>query len=152
MKIHKLLAAILSLCFLFLTFAGCGAQKEVELTTENFDDYFDISLSLANVQEENNKDVAGFFASYWHEGDLCISIVNTKAVKATDVRVVLKINIDCSDNWYVQSPKEEIEITIPYNGQVEKKIDYKVKSDVSPLLAPEISDISYEIISVTGKV
>jgi hypothetical protein len=52
----------------------------------------------------------------------------------------------------VQSPKEDIQITIPYDGKVEKRVPYKVTSDVSPLLAPTIEDISFKIISVSGTI
>lgn len=153
------LAIILAIALCLTMLSGCnttensgqsldeGSSERIILTKGNFEDYFSIQFDAQNVRLKTpNKQWSRTLC------DLVVKIDNLTNKDLSNVKIELKINID---EGIYHSPKEENNefirtISIPASGSADFTITLETPTTVFGVEPPQISDISYTIVSVSG--
>ena len=121
---QKIISIILCLSLVFVLSACGGYTEEIELTKDNFNDYFNVNIYNSDYREEIS---SGLFGKDY--GYSCL--VNIEISKATD----FELNDDVCITYFINSAWDSIpdtyqndkyhrciDIKIPSSGTVNKKI------------------------------
>lgn len=147
-----LVFTIITLC---LPFFGCSNDNDrdqnesIELTTDNFTDYFTINLSVENNRlKEPNKSLSCSLC------DVKLAI-DSKTGKHPE-NVTVKIRIETEDGMWTDPDKFPVVATktieIPYKGSAEISIPMETWTAIYGLITIESYELSCVIVDVEGSI
>ena len=108
----KLLVITLTFVLVTTYFTSCGKNEKVEISADNFSEYFSI-----NVYAENLK-VGEVILAYKATCTLHIEIIPLVDLKADN----LSVSLELDNNWKVDG-NNTIEIKVPESGKITKIVE-----------------------------
>ena len=143
----KVVSFLLMIAVLF-TITGCGGKTKepvkVELTSENFAEYFSISAQVSDFTVDENNTILG--KDYIGYANLKIVVNPKKEFKTEDVSIGGKVTI--SGLCWSSGIDPYFEVTLDMNGKAE--YTNTISTGTCPFLRPETPNVSkfyeYELI------
>ena len=150
-----------------------GQKTEIELTEENFSDYFILTFDIDDLEtrfEWDTLDTAPNNGAIYYQQRATARYHITTDIKKEFIceNVVIEGKISISDFNFKTTTPIFVKIEVPLDGQTEyittiestNKLAYTTKTSVSgvtlntelgnPITLPKISDIKFEITSING--
>lgn len=155
-KIAKTLSLLLAFIICISCITSCDSDssddlgdngKETTLTKDNFDDYFSIQFDPQNARlKKPNSSLSRSLC------DLVVKIDSLTDKKLSNVTIELKIIIEEGSYHKPNGQGNEFErtISVPASGSTSFSITIETWTTFLDVKSPEISDLKYEIVSVTG--
>ena len=149
-KLTKNFALILTLVICLGMLTGCGSGGmggNVTLTKSNFEDYFSIQFDPQNARLKKPDSTMSRSLC-----DLVVKIDSLTNKDLSNVRVELKISIDKGSYHKPNGQDNEFTrtVSIPASGNTDFSITIETWTTFLDVESPKMSDLSYEIISVSG--
>lgn len=145
----KKLIALLLAAALALSLAACGGSKEVELTTDNIEEYLDFDFDYSKVDRQQKIGI-----TFGYTDITC----STYAVQAGDFNnAEVTVEVSLNNGWEVSSSDtacdENNPETLVMTFRIPADGEYTETHDLIASLVfqdPDAQNISYNITSVSG--
>lgn len=108
----KKITAVILVLLMCLGFSGCGTET-VELTPENFREYFTVRCGARNCHEEVLRIGDDKFA--YGEGDIVVTLEAKEQCEVSDVYVTMEFQV-CDAIW-MQDEKPQLTVHISDDGK-----------------------------------
>lgn len=160
-KTMKRLTAFIMIAALTLSLVSCkSADVTVELTSDNFFDFFQIAQTL-NEEKDNPKTTSGqIFGTRWTETtyDRSITVLYTVGPKVSftvDSPITVELSVGSSgdpEHWESQKVTVIIPVYDTKQGEVVFKDKYVTGTNIGIIDHPEFGEATFVIQSVTGHI